>query len=202
MQKPIIGLVGAVGSGKSSVADYFSQVGCGVVDADRINHEILSLPSTIARIAAIWGHDILTGEGAIDRSALGQIVFADPGQLKKLTEILHPAILDRQDLMIRRYQEDTDIKAIILDVPLLIETGWESRCDYIIYVDADESIRHERVRSRRGWDDQKIKNVENSQILLDRKREIADYTISNNSCISSLIPQVEKIFLEIITKRG
>ena len=89
--KPVIGIVGGIGSGKSTVADLFRQAGCVVVDADRIGHEVLTLPAVKDKLVRRFGREILAADGAIDRAALGKIVFDDPAKLEVLSAIVHTA---------------------------------------------------------------------------------------------------------------
>ena len=199
--KPIIGLLGAPGSGKTTVADQLQQLGCAIIRADAINHELLRCPAVIERVSNIFGHAILTAAGQIDRKRLGDIVFADPIALKKLTDLLHPLVLQEEKQLLDAYRQDQNVKAIVLDVPLLIETGQDKWCHTLIYVAADKEVRANRLKSTHGWDSEKIKNVENAQLALDIKAQMPDYTLYNNSSISDLARQTDEVLSLILGKQ-
>ena len=196
-KKPIIGILGGVGSGKSAVAAEFSELGCGVVDDDKIAHELLDQPEVREQVVALLGNEVLGSQGRINRGKVADIVFGDSEKLEKLTKILHPLVLERTEELIEQYNQDNRIKAIVLDMPLLVEVGWEKRCDKLIFVDCDEKIRENRAKNK-GFEKNHIKNRENFQISLDKKKRIADNTIDNNSDFSALVRQIAEIFSYIM----
>lgn len=197
-KSPIIGIVGGIGSGKSTVADAFAAQGCTVIDADRMAHSLLEREDVRAQLIDIIGAGILGPNGLIDRSILGQIVFKQPEAMKFLTDLLHPKILEQTECLIDKYRRSSqDLAAIVLDMPLLFETGWDKRCDYIIFVDCDESVRRARVEKCGKFDADQIKNRENLQISLDKKRENAHYGVNNNSDESDIAGQVALILASI-----
>ncbi|MBN1764065.1 MAG: dephospho-CoA kinase [Sedimentisphaerales bacterium] len=198
-KKPVIGLLGGVGSGKSTVAKELEKFGCAVINADQINHELLNKKEIKTQLIDWWGVTILT-DGYVDREKLSELVFDDQQKLKQLTDLLHPLIIKRQDELLQELTNKTDIKAIILDVPLLLEKKLESICDCFIYVDTEEKIRHQRLKNIRGWDEKRIKIVENMQLALDIKKEISEYSISNNSGIPKIADQTEKILTSLLEK--
>ena len=120
----IIGLTGAVGAGKSTVAKAFGDLGCAVIDADAINHQVLTEPEVIDAIVARFGPTVRNEQGQIDRQVLSEIVFDDPAARKALTDIVHPRILARQDELLSDYRQNPSIPAVVLDVPLLLEVGY------------------------------------------------------------------------------
>ncbi len=199
-KKSIIGIVGSPGSGKSSVSQEFEKAGCAVINADHINHELMTHPDVISEIVEAFGQAILNPDGQIDRKILGDLVFKEKKALDKLNNIVHPRIFEREKELIEQYQSDPNIKAIVLDVPLLLEVGQQSWCNAIIYVHADQEVRHQRLQESKGWDLEKIKNVEKQQLTLDIKQEISDHMISNNSSISDLAKQTAKILPLILEK--
>jgi len=201
-KKPVIGLVGAVGSGKSTVADEFGKLGCGVVKADVLNHQILREKNVVAQVVMWWGDKVLDGCGGVSRDKIGEIVFDNPEELARLTKLVHPRILELQRLMVQGYMANPAVKAIVLDVPLLVEVGWEKQCDCLVYVEVAEAIRRGRLREKRGWGLEKIKKIENLQIVLDKKAKMSEYVVSNSSDIPDLALQVAKIFSLILQKTG
>ena len=185
--------MGGIASGKSTVAKAFAQLGCKVIDADAIAHELLEDETLREKMVALFGREILDSEGKIDHKKLAGIVFTDIHKLSSLNEILHPLVLERAETMIDQYDHKDLIKAIVLDMPLLVEVGWAQRCDKLIYVDSSLKNRLERAK-KAGFDKNQLKNRENFQISLDNKQKLADNTIENNSDFLTLVRQVADIF--------
>jgi dephospho-CoA kinase len=197
-KKPVIGLLGGVASGKSTVAAEFGRLGCGVIDADKISHKILDKEDVSAKIVSVFGAGMLDPAGRIDRKKLGDTVFADAEKLSALTSIIHPVVLARSEQLIEQYNAQDEIKAIVLDMPLLVEVGWEKRCDKLIFVDCSRRKRLDRAKKIGVFDERQLKIRENLQMPLDRKAEVADNTIDNNSGLSELARQVADIFSRLV----
>jgi len=193
-KKLVIGVVGGIGAGKSSVAGAFARLGCGVIDADGIGHELLEAEEVKGEVVECFGQAVLGDDGRVDRRELGRIVFSDGDKLGKLNEILHWRIAEVVERMMAEYGRRDDIKAIVLDGPLLIEAGWGKYCDKIVFVECDWAIRAERVAKKGHFDEKQLKIRENFQISLDRKAELADNVVVNNSELSALVEQVGKVF--------
>ena len=196
-KKPIIGILGGIGSGKSTVSAEFAKLGCKVIDADKIAHDMLDEIQVREQVVAILGKDVLNSQGAIDRGKIAEIVFKDSEKLAGLTKILHPLILKKTEELIEQYNRDNQCKAIVLDMPLLVEVGWEKRCDRLIFVDCDEKIRDNRAKIK-GFEKNNLKNREKFQISLDKKKALADNTVNNNSDFSALVRQIAEIFSYIL----
>ncbi|MBI9015724.1 MAG: dephospho-CoA kinase [Phycisphaerae bacterium] len=196
--KPVIGLLGGVGAGKSSVAAEFVKLGCESIDADRINHQILTWPEIVEVLVSWWGGGIVS-DGQLDRGAIAQIVFGDQAKLKKLTNYLYPLIFKEVRNQIALISAEVDVKAIILDAPVLLEAEQGHLCDFLVFVEVEESIRHERLIKNRNWDKKRIKNVENCQIPLDMKAKMSDYIVNNSSGITDTAQQVASVFSRIIS---
>lgn len=201
IRKKIIGILGAMGSGKSTVASIFEGLGCGVVQADAISHALLERDDIKRKIADLFGSDILNDAGAVDRKRLGEVVFGDPDCLQQLTSILHPEVLRIAESKIDFFQENPDIQAIVLDIPLLMEVGWHEKCDVLVYVQARHDLRRDRLEKHRNLDKIQQKKRENLQISLDKKKEIANFIVENNSDVSELAKQVVNIFSAIQVRR-
>ncbi|UCF00095.1 MAG: dephospho-CoA kinase [Planctomycetota bacterium] len=193
-KKPIIGVLGGVGSGKSTVAAEFAKLGCAVIDADKIAHELLGSKTIRQKIVASFGQEILDSTGEIGRKELADIVFSDPLKLTLLEKIIHPSVLERAEELISKYNHQNQVKVIVLDMPLLVEVGWDKRCDRLIFVDCKRSLRVERNKKSGVFSENKLKIRENFQISLDKKESIADNIIDNNSGFSALVGQVANIF--------
>ena len=196
-KKLIIGILGGIGSGKSSVAAEFAKLGCAVIDADRIAHQLIDTERIVRQIREVFGAEVFDADGNIDRAALGERTFENSENVAKINDILHPEVLIKCGQLIAEYN-NADIKAIILDLPLLIEVGWDKKCDILIFVDCPESIRAARTEKKARLSKKLLKKRENFQISLDNKLKIAHYTINNHSDLSALADQVVRIF-SIIT---
>jgi dephospho-CoA kinase len=196
-KKPLIGIIGGIGSGKSTVAAEFRKLGCALIDADAIARELLAEPHIHAAVVERFGPTILDAAGAIDRHRLAERAFADGKELAALNAIVHPPVLRQVEALIAQYEAAETVPAIVLDIPLLVEVGWAERCDRIVFVDSRWERRIERAgrKGRLTQDDIKIR--ENSQISLDTKAALADNTIDNNSDFSALVRQIQDIFSDI-----
>ena len=197
-KKPIIGVLGGVGSGKSTVAAEFAKLGCAVIDADKIAHELLDREAVKEKIIASFGKAILDSAEKINHKKLADIVFADADKLSLLNKIIHPLVLERAEQLIKQINRQNQIKAIVLDMPLLAEVGWDRRCDKLVFVDCERQLRINRAKKTGLFDENQHKIRENFQISLDNKRNIADNVIDNNSGFSMLVRQVVDIFSYIM----
>ena len=202
-KKPIIGILGGIGSGKSTVAAEFVKLGCGLINADKIAHDLLEEKPIKEEIIKLFGEGILDSYKKISHKKLADIVFNDSRKLSILTNIIHPLVIKKTKEFIKKFNQQSQIKAIVLDMPLLLEVGWEKRCDRLIFVDCEEKIRAERLK-KMGFNKNQLKIRENFQISLDKKASIADNTIVNNSGFSTLVKQVADIFSYIMdnSRRG
>ncbi len=199
-KKPIIGILGGIASGKSTVAAEFAKLGCEVIDADKIVHEFLLKKGVREKIVSLFGQAILNSAGKIDHKKLAEVVFADTKKLSSLNKIIHPFVLERTEELIKQYNRQSQAKAIVLDMPLLVEVGWTERCDRLIFVDCERNRRIDRARKMKGLNENQIKIRENFQISLDNKASIADNTIDNNSGFQAMVRQVADIFSCIVNK--
>jgi dephospho-CoA kinase len=199
-KKPIIGILGGLGSGKSTVAAEFAKLGCAVIDADKIAHEILDEPSVKKEVISSFGQTVLDHAGKVSHRKLADIVFADGDKLSTLNRIIHPLVLARAEQLIEQYNRQQQVAAIVLDMPLLVEVGWDRRCDKLIFVNCDREKRLKRAIKMGLFDENQLKVRENFQISLDKKASIADNIIDNNSGFSALARQVADIFFYIVNR--
>jgi len=196
--KPVIGLAGGIGSGKSLVATQLASLGCAVIDADQLAKQALGQPQVREQLVDWWGPQILNEQGEIDRHAVGQIVFDDPGQLHRLEQLIHPLVDQARGRLRQRYQEDADAVAIIEDCPLLFETGLDKRCDKIIFVKTSRENRMRRLAASRGWSDQELARREKNQTGLDTKAQKADYIVVNDAGEDECLSQVRRVLSQIL----
>ncbi len=202
-KKPIIGILGGISSGKSTVAAEFAKLGCKTIDADKIAHELLDTPAVRGKIVASLGQAVLDSTGKIDHKKLADVVFTNGDKLSSLNSIVHPLVLARAEQLIEQYNRQPLVKAIVLDMPLLVEVGWVRRCDRLIFVDCERQLRMDRVKKMGIFDENQLKIRENFQISLDKKVDITDnvIVIDNNSDFSALVRQVVDIF-SCVTDNG
>jgi dephospho-CoA kinase len=193
-KKPIIGILGGVGSGKSTVAAEFAKLGCAVINADEIAHNLLDNRDLRKKVVARFGREILSRGGKIDRRKLAGIVFAGARNLAALNRIIHPLVFKGVRELIKKANRQSRVKAIVLDMPLLMEVGWAKRCDKLIFVKCRQKIRVKRSQRAAILEKVELKYREKFQISLDKKESIADNTIDNNSGFSALAGQVTDIF--------
>ncbi|MDO8303801.1 MAG: dephospho-CoA kinase, partial [Sedimentisphaerales bacterium] len=127
---------------------------------------------------------------------MGKMPMPQPQEspLQMLTDIIHPPVLEKTAVLIEKYMADAAILAIVLDMPLLMEVGWEKRCNSLVFVDCEPQIRLKRARIRGFFNENELKARENFQISLDKKRQISDYTVHNDSDLSELAQQISRIF--------
>jgi dephospho-CoA kinase len=193
-KKPIIGILGGLCSGKSTAAAEFGKLGCAVIDADRIAHKLLDKADIKDKIAAAFGKVVLDSAGKINHKKLADIVFSNADKLSALNGIIHPPVLARIEALIKQYSRQPAVRAIVLDMPLLAEVGWQRRCDRLIFVDCSRQLRLERAKNLGILNENQLQVRENFQISLDSKAAIADNIVDNNSGFSALVRQVTEIF--------
>jgi len=186
--------MGGVCSGKSAVAAEFAKLGCKVIDADKITHKMLDKKSVKYKIVGAFGESVLDAGRKIDRRKLADMVFADADRLSTLNRIVHPLVLARAEGLIERYNRQNRVKAIVLDMPLLVEVSWAKRCDRLVFVDCKRETRAARAKKMGVFNENQFKIRQNFQICLDNKLGIADNIIDNNSGFSVLAEQVAEVF--------
>lgn len=191
----IIGLTGSIGMGKSETAKMFARLGVPVFDAD----------ATVRQLQAPGGRalgpieDAFPGvvkDGGLDRDALGRVVFADPAAKKKLEAIMHPMVAEERIDFFNK-AEDEGCKLVVLDIPLLFETGGDKACDKVVVVSAPPEIQRERVLARPGMTAEKFEQILKSQVPDDDKRARADYVVESNFGLDHAFKQVEAIVREL-----
>jgi len=155
----IIGLVGRIGAGKSTVAQRFAAHGAHVIDADRIAHEVLEEGDVVRQIVDRFGDDVLDADGRIRRRAVADRVFGPTPDhalaLEWLEAIVRPRVRSQIEARLAalraREQEHGGDTVVVLDVPLLVQAGWADRCDRLVEVSCSEEIRRQRMAARH-WD--------------------------------------------------
>jgi dephospho-CoA kinase len=194
---PVVGLLGGIAAGKTTVAKMFEELGAKVVSADEIAHAVLNDPDTRQRILGRWGGEVLDPGGQVNRKALAERVFGDAEETAALEAITHPAIVARMREQVAAAQRSPDALAVVVDAPLLLEAELDSLCDVLIFVHCPRKIRGQRS-SERGWDPEELARRERHQTLLETKRQRADYVIDNHGTPENTREQVDQLWHEAL----
>lgn len=188
----VIGLLGGIGSGKSTVARLLGERGLAVLDADRLAREVVAEPAVRAALVARFGSAILDAAGGLDRAALARLAFADEAATADLNALVHPQVRRRLLDELARVGP----RAAVLDVPLLLESPLASLVDTWVYIEADDTQREARVATR-NWPAGERERRERRQAELAVKRRRADYVLENSGTIDHLGRQVDALLLQI-----
>lgn len=199
--KPVIGILGGIGSGKSLVARQLASLGCGVIEADALAKAELDAPAVREELVRWWGPAVLDALGRVDRKAVGAIVFQQPEQLARLEALVHPRVHAQRAVLRQRYHADPAVRAIVEDMPLLLEKGFEDQCDVLVFVEASPATRLARVMRSRGWDQAELDRRQKSQLPLDTKARQADYVIDNNGGEAECFAQVRQMLSQILHQK-
>lgn len=198
--KPIIGIVGGVGSGKSAVARWVAEHHNGrILDADAVGHQVLFHQDVKARLRQVFGNDIFAG-GEVDRKRLAAVVFGDKADQansrRQLEAIVHPAMAEVFQQELAAAAADDAIRFVLFDAAVLLETGWRDRCDVVAFVDVPREQRIQRVTTSRGWTEDELARREASQWPLDRKRSQAHVVIDNSKTVEQAGEQLAEFLCE------
>jgi dephospho-CoA kinase len=186
----VVGLPGGIGAGKTLAAQFFSQLGAIVIDADQLARAVIK-PSTrgFTEVVARFGSAVINN-GDIDRKALAKIVFADPDARKDLEAIIHPLVLEEFDEAVDSLEPD---EIMVYEIPLLAETAAAGRFDFVVTIEADLGIRRQRLLDR-GLLAEDIENRIASQASPEARADIADVVIVNNGDEDDLLRKIENLW--------
>lgn len=193
----ILGLTGGIGSGKSSVAQFFQELGAKIVDADQLARKAVAIGSPgLALIKGKFGAEVLLESGGLDRKAMGTIVFGDEKARESLSAIVHPEV---QRLSAEAMQTHIAEGAglILYDVPLLYENGLDKMMAEVIVVHVPPKIQRQRIRARDNLDEAEIEARIAAQDDLDEKAKKADYLIDNQGTREDTRRQVEALWAKL-----
>lgn len=194
----VAGLTGSIAMGKSETARMFAARGIAVFDSDAAVHALYAKGGgAVAAIRAIAPSAVV--EGSVDRRQLAILLQAQPSLLPQIESAVHPLVKDMQ----RRFLSDSEAagaEIVILDIPLLFETGREKDVDVIIVVSADEQQQRERAMKRPGMTAQKLDFILSKQLPDPLKRARADYVIDTSAGLAETAGEVERVIAELRTK--
>ena len=190
----VVGLTGGIGSGKSTIAELFAELGVPVIDADLVARQVVEKGSPLlAEIAAHFGPEILLEDGALNRAALREKVFNHEREKQWLNQLLHPAIRHEmlQQLAAQR------MPYCIFMVPLLIENKLTALCQRVLVVDVSEQTQLTRASQRDNNQLALIKNIMQSQVSRSERLQHADDVINNDADLSERLPQLKQKVLDL-----
>ena len=195
----VIGVAGGIASGKSTVAQVYGKLGARVLDADAIGHELLRTDRLRDHIGEAFGEGVLTPEGDVDRRALGRVVFSDENARHKLNSLVRPAIRAeiRQQIAVMREERQDGI--VVVDAPLLVDTGPTDLADRVILVTAPASTRKERIILRNRLSEPEAEQRIAAQATDTKQARWADYVLENNGTRDDLIEKAEAIWKRIVS---
>ena len=191
----VIGLTGSIAMGKTTTARLFAEEGVPVHDADATVHKLYAGEATGLIEAAFPGS---TKNGTVDRVKLGQQVTNDPPALRRLEEIVHPLVRNAERKFLRE-AEIAGATIVVLDVPLLFETGGDVRCDAVVVVSAPSNTQRQRALERAGMTEQKLAAIMAKQIPDDEKRQRADFIVDTSQGFEHARAQVREILKTVAT---
>ena len=198
-----IGLVGGIGSGKSTVAQIIGRrEDAVVIDADRLGHDVLRLDEVKTLVRAEWGNTPFGEDGEIDRRKMATLVFSGTpesiAQLEKLIGISHPRIagLLKKQIELAKIR---GVKLVLLDAPLLLEGPWDQFCDRIIFIETPQHVRMERI-AKRGWSQEEYHARAANQLPLEEKRKAAQFVLENDCSLIELEQRIDAILCQIMSE--
>ena len=198
-----IGVMGGIGSGKSTVTAMLAELGAPVIDADKVGHAIYAPdgPAYPDMIEA-FGEGILAPDHTIDRKKLGPIVFADPAALKRLNTIVHPKMFARMREMIDAMRANGERKPIVVEAAILIEANWQPLFNEIWLVVAARERVIERVERDRGLKPEQTEARIKAQLSDDERRKHASLVINNDGSIEALREHVAKVWADALARNN
>ncbi|KZE39834.1 dephospho-CoA kinase [Bhargavaea cecembensis] len=189
----IIGLTGSIASGKSTVSRMFEERGFPIVDADRVARLVVEPGQpALNEIRQAFGDEVILEDGTMDRAAVGERIFNDPAERKKLNDIMHPAI--RKEMLRQRDGYfDRGAKTVVMDIPLLFESRLQHYVDKILVVSVTEETQLKRLMERNGFSEKEARARISSQLPIPEKERGADAVIYNNGTIGESEKQLDRI---------
>jgi dephospho-CoA kinase len=198
----IAGLTGSIATGKSTVAKIFKEAGASVIDADQIAQDAVKAGSKAHEgIVGHFGKEILLADGEIDRDALGDIIFNDPGQKQVLNQIVHPEVFREMASQLQKIKDHDPKSLVIMDVPLLFESHMEAGMDHVIVIYVPEKIQIKRLIDRNDLSNKDAQARIRSQMSIEKKKGLGDITIDNSSTLEITRKKTLKVY-ELLKKEA
>ncbi len=191
----VIGVTGGVGTGKSTVTKMFQQLGAVALDADVIAHQVME-PKRLAwrQIIKAFGQGVLNEDQTVNRKRLAAVVFADEEQRKRLEGISHPKVLHVIKQQLHRLKRSRRVRAVVLDVPLLLEAGAQDLVDMLVVVSVPPGVARERLKKQYGWSKEETDARMAAQWDMSAKVALADEVVDNANGVDATRTQVKRIW--------
>ena len=194
----LAGLTGSMGSGKTTVAKFFKSLGAYVLDADEICRSLVEPGKPAWReMIDLLGNEIVKDDQTLDRQKIADIVFKDPGKKKTLESILHPRVMEEEQVVYKEILKKDPDALVIIDAALLIESENYRKVDKVIVVGCDEKTQLSRIMKKNIFSREDAQRRLEQQMPFEYKIKYADYVILNNSELSVLKEKVEKLFRQL-----
>ncbi len=192
-----LGLTGGIASGKSTADEFFKKKKIPIIDSDLIAHKIMEIGQNgYKAVVDYFGTDILNDDQTINRRKLGGIVFNDKAKLKKLNELTHPLVHQEIKQQMARYRANQE-KLVVIDVPLLFESGFESLCNGVLVISITPELQIERLMKRNAFTKKEAIARINNKMPLSEKEKRATYVVANTGTIDDLEKKLSDLLQEI-----
>ena len=193
----VIGLTGGIGSGKSTVSQFLVELGAIIVDADKVGHEALKPGSEVwQQVVNEFGESIVVSSGAIDRAKLGELVFSNSEARARLNRIMHPPMYNTVKAKLEEYRRK-GVKVVVLEAPLLLESGWTSLVNEVWVTVAPEATVLKRLRERSGLSEQEARARIHSQLPTEELMRHADVVIDTDGSLDELKEKVLGLWVRL-----
>jgi dephospho-CoA kinase len=193
-----IGLTGGIATGKSTVSRLLTERGAALVDLDRIAREVVEPgQAPLRQIVQRFGQAVLNEDGTLNRSKLGAIVFSNEAERKALEAITHPAIRASMREQMEALQRERPDRLVVVDVPLLYESGLQPFFERVMVVYAPRAVQLERLMKRNALSEEEAMQRINAQMDIEEKRRLADIVIDNGSSLEHTVEQVDRFWRDM-----
>lgn len=204
---PLVGLVGGVGSGKSTLAHGLAQrMSVAILDADRAGHEALRQSAVKVALRQAFGESIFNDSQEIVRSQLAALVFGSDDQSQRerrtLEQIVHPVLRTDLQQQLQHVRELGQVQVVLLDAPILLESGWKSLCDAVVFIDTPLVLRQQWTAAGRNWTPDELARREASQWPISRKQSESDFVVDNSGSLESSVDQLEQVVRGVRSRKG
>jgi len=199
----LVGVTGGIGSGKSTVAQVFGTLGAYVLDADQVAREITETDAALMlRIRELFGDEVFDDSGRLDRRKLAHRVFPQPEAIQKLNELLHPPVIQHIEKRISEIFHKDPEAVVVIDAPLIFETGYDQKLDCVVVVDAPIELCIRRVMERSDLSREEVLARMKAQMSPKEKRCRADFVIHNSGNLAALQRRATEVYQQILRRFG
>ena len=191
----VVGLTGGAASGKTTVSQFLKEEGAYLIDADQIARDLVQPHTPLwSELVRVFGESILKQDGSLDRKKLSAIIFSDPQKRRLLNELIHPRIKEEIDRRRKEIGEQDPEAIVVIDAPLLVETGSYREMDQVIVVTCTETQQLERLKQRDGASLEKAREILSAQMALEEKITVADHVIRNENSLEETRRRAKEVF--------